>query len=149
MGCICRPERQPQVLTLSPASPPRLCGRGQSPSTTPVSSSTQYWGAATQTLCPWRMDDLAAGSQTLCSHQLHVCHEWAVCPSDPRADRIITASCVPNKTWHHWMHTSLSVKDGKYLGSYVQVFRNAFSEVSLKDASILITHNVYNWNMPH
>lgn len=46
--------------------------------------------------------------------------------------------------WHHWMRVSLGVKDGKYLGLYIHVFRNAFSEVSLKDASILITHNVYN-----
>lgn len=42
------------------------------------------------------------------------------------------------------MCASLGVKGGKYLGLYIQVFINAFSEVSLKDASILITHNMCN-----
>lgn len=42
---------------------------------------------------------------------------------------------------HHRMSVlSLGAKDGLY----IQVFRKVFSDVSLKDASILITHNVRN-----
>lgn len=119
------------------------CGAGDNyPTVITSMSSSQCRGAATQTL---PLKNGWPGSWVP-SHQLHLCHEWAVCPLDPSADRTITASCVPNKMRHHRMCVlSLGAKDGLY----IQVFRKVFSDVSLKDASILITHNVRNWNRAH